>query len=207
VSESPDDLLVDPSPQGQNGPERPSEPPGNWLGPDESADTSGLPQALLEASQREWDKEDAAPPEPPPEPDPALAPPREFDARWREAFSGLNYLGHLDDEFTLWGHRFRIVTPSQGERMEIGRLHQPYAGTLASEMAFEAIFVAAYLQQIDGEDLAQPIMVDTAKDTSLRDRHNWVKENLRRPVVAKVYAKCLALEEEVDKVLDAMGEA
>lgn len=157
---------------------------------------------------------DAPPPaDPPTPPTPEDAPrdasqfaPKEFDPRWREPFHGLLYLGQLDEEFVIWGHKFRIVTPSQAERMQIGVVHKPFANTLSTEIAFETVLVAAYLHSIDGQELPAPVL-NTAKDNALQDRYNWVVENLKRPVIAKVYNKCLALEEQVDEVLAAMGEA
>lgn len=155
---------------------------------------------------------DDAPPPPAPSPGPAAAsappppPPKAFPPQHREPFSGLLYLGHLDDEFMVYGHKFRIVTPSQLERLQIGVLHKPYAGTLSTEIAFETVLVAAYLHSIDDQELPQPVL-STVKDNGLQDRYNWVSENLKRPVISKIYEKCLALEEQVDEVLDAMGKA
>lgn len=147
---------------------------------------------------------------PPSSPDPTLAEelaaPKEFDPRYRQPFEGLMYLGQLDDDVTVWGHAFHLVTPSQLERMQIGVLHKPYADTLSSEIAFETVLVAAYLHSVDGKDLPQPVM-NGAKDTALRDRFDWVTENLRRPVISQIYERCLVLEEQVDEVLVAMGEA
>lgn len=131
---------------------------------------------------------------------------KEFDPRWRQPFEGLIYLGRLEDEFSMWGHRFRLVTPSQLERLQLGVVHAPYNNTLSTEIAFETALVAAYLVQIDGHDLPMPVM-NNAKDQSLRDRFVWVTENLQRPVINRIYERCLVLEEQVDGVLAAMGEA
>lgn len=149
-----------------------------------------------------------APPEPEvqeqtPEP---IAPPKEFDPRWRMPFSGLAFLGHLEREFEVWGHRFMIMTPSHLEKMNMGLVHAPYANTLSTEIAFEAAMVAAYLHSVDGTELPKPISNDP-KETALHDRFKWVIDTLKRPVISKIYNECLALDTEVEKVLDAMGEA
>lgn len=133
-------------------------------------------------------------------------PPKAFPDGYKEPFNGLLYLGHLDEEFVIYGHTFRIVTPSQLERLQVGVLHKPYAGTLSTEIAFETVLVAAYLHSIDGQELPKPVL-ESVKDNGLQDRYNWVSENLKRPVISKVYERCLALEEQVDEVLDAMGKA
>jgi hypothetical protein len=151
-----------------------------------------------------------APTDPEPEaeqpPQVKIEPPKEFDPKWRLPFTGLAFLGHLVHEFEVWGHSFRIMTPSHLEKMNIGLVHAPYVGTLSTEIAFEAAMVAAYLHSIDGVELPKPVVNDT-KETAFRDRFNWVTENLKRPVILKVYNECLILDEEVEKVLDAMGEA
>lgn len=147
----------------------------------------------------------------PPESTPESSPPeemtaKEFDPKWRDAFYGLAYLGRLTDEFTVWGHHFRIATPSQLERMEIGLIHAPFANTITTEVVFETALVAAYLQQIDGTDLPKPIS-PTPKDSALTDRFRWVAENIHRSVINAIYNRCLVLDEKVDQVLEAMGEA
>lgn len=148
-----------------------------------------------------------AAPEPPktPEPEPLPAP-DEFDARWREPFTGLLYLGQLTEEFEFWGHRFQIQTPSHLEKINIGLVHKPYAETMSSELVFATAMVAAYLRQVDGRLLPQPVVNDP-KETALAERFRWVSENLRQPVIMKIYNRCLALDEQVERVLDAMGEA
>lgn len=149
-------------------------------------------------------------PVPQPEPQERQKPdglqPKDFDPKWRDPFYGLVYLGRLTDEFVVWGHRFKIATPSHLERMEIGLIHAPYANTITTEVAFETALVAAYLQQIDGQDLPRPLSPDP-KDTSLADRFRWVGDNLNRQVINAVYNRCLVLDEKVDGVLEAMGEA
>lgn len=147
----------------------------------------------------------APPATPAPEPEPVPGP-KEFDARWREPFTGLLYLGQLTEEFEVWGHRFQIQTPSHLEKINIGLVHKPYAETMSSELVFATAMVAAYLRQVDGQLLPQPVVNDP-KETALAERFRWVSENLRQPVITKIYNRCLALEDQVEQVLDAMGEA
>lgn len=132
--------------------------------------------------------------------------PREFDPRHREAFSGLLFVGALTDEFTLWGHRFVIATPTQTERMQIGPLIREFIDTIAGDLAYATALVAAYLVSVDGEELPKPVVKD-AKETALRDRFRWVSDTLQKPVIDYLFSKCLELDQQVDEVLEAMGKA
>lgn len=132
--------------------------------------------------------------------------PREFDARCKEPFTGLLYLGYLEDSFVIWGHQFRIATPSQMEKIQAGALHAPYVNTLASDIAYQTILVATYLISVDRNELPRPVLTDP-KENAVRDRFEWVAENLRPPVIDQLFSRCMILEGEVGKTLRAMGEA
>lgn len=132
--------------------------------------------------------------------------PKEFDPRWRDPFTGLLYLGSLQEEFEFYGHRFRIATPTQDERIEMGLILTPYQGTLSEDIAYQALLVAVYLQEIDGQELPQPVLNDP-KDSALRERFRWVRLNIRAPVIQRIFEQCLILDATVNEVLHAMGEA
>jgi len=132
--------------------------------------------------------------------------PRTFDERHREPFTGLLYLGYLEDDVTIWGHHFRIATPTQREKIQAGALHKPYIDTLASEVAYQTILVGAYLVSIDGQELPRPVTNDP-KENGVKDRFNWVADNLKGPVIDRLFDRCMILEVQVGKVLRAMGEA
>ena len=150
----------------------------------------------------------AAPaPEPPPEePEPEAETLPEFDPRYRQPFQGLLYLGHLSREVVYMGHQFQLVTPSTAERLEIGLLTKEYEGTLSFEFSYAAALVAAYLVEIDGTPLPQPITHEV-KDTALLSRWTWVKDTLKRPVIERLFQECMQLDDTVRSVLDAMGKA
>lgn len=142
-----------------------------------------------------------------PEPEPTLSETiEEFDPRHRQPFSGLLYVGALTGKVSVYGHQFVISTPTQTERLQMGLVVQPYQETMAAEVAYQAALVAAYLVSIDGRELPQPVLTNP-KETALQDRFEWVTENIRRPVIGKLFDHCLELEEKVDKVLEAMGKA
>lgn len=186
---NPDEALIEPSLQAASaaaattGPPPSSETPGHLQEPPERTGSE----------QEQPDKEDPLPP-------------TEFDERCKEPFTGLIYLGALDDEFSIWGHRFRIATPSQAEKIQMGLLHAPYAGTMASEVAYQTLMVAAFLVSVDDHELPKPVLND-AKENRVRDRYEWVAENLRQPVIDEVFSRCMVLEGQVRDVLQAMGEA
>jgi hypothetical protein len=140
------------------------------------------------------------------QPDQQVNEAKAFDERHKEPFTGLLFLGYLEDTFTIWGHTFRIATPSQMERIQLGQLHQPYAGTLASEIAYQTILVATYLREVDHERLPEPVVMDPTQN-GVRDRFRWVADNLRSAVIDELFSRCLALDGQVRAVLGAMGEA
>lgn len=131
---------------------------------------------------------------------------RSFDPKHKDSFTGLLWVGQLDDDFELFGHRFVIVTPTQTERLQIGPVIKEYSDTVTGELAYEAAMVAAYLTSVDGQDLPQPIMTNT-RDTALRERFHWVTDNLRRPVITALSERCWNLEADVAATLEAMGKA
>jgi hypothetical protein len=141
-----------------------------------------------------------------PEPEPVEEDVPEFDPKQKEPFSGLLYVGALTHKFSLYGHSFVIATPTQTERLQMGIVIQPYQNTLSAEIAYSTALVAAYLVSIDGVMLPEPIMTNP-KETSLLDRFTWVTENIRRPVIDKIFDECLKLDGTVMGVLDAMGKA
>lgn len=131
---------------------------------------------------------------------------REFDPRYKEPFTGLLYVGQLDQEFVRYGHTFRIATPRGTERLQVGPITKEFQGTATEELANQAAYVALYLVSVDGQELPKPILLN-AKDGALRDRFNWVCENVPRPLMNAIFDQCWILEAEVDATLEAMGKA
>lgn len=151
----------------------------------------------------------AAPVSGPSEPEPELPAEEdvpEFDSRHREPFKGLLYVGALIKEFPIFGHQFKIGTPTQTERLQIGQVIQPWQGTVTGEIAYQTALVAAYLIEVDGQKLPEPVLTNP-KETALHDRFRWCSENLRRVVIDEIFSRCLELDSQVDEVLAAMGKA
>lgn len=145
-------------------------------------------------------------PQPEPETEPVAEDVPEFDPKHRQPFSGLLYVGALTDSFELFGHRFTIATPTQTERLQIGQVIAPYQNTVTAEVAYQTALVAAYLTEIDGHKLPEPVL-SNPKETALHDRFRWVSENMRRVVVDQLFDRCLQLDTQVNDVLAAMGKA
>lgn len=153
--------------------------------------------------------EDAA--QAPPAPPEAAQAPEEaseeipaFDPRHKEVYTGLLWVGALSRREVLFGHSFDLSTPTTRERLEMGQLLEPFAGTPSAQVAYSTALVAAYLRRVDDLDLPEPI---GPKDTGLRGRFEWVQDNLRRPVVEALFDRALVLEGQVDEVLEDMGKA
>lgn len=157
------------------------------------------------------------PPPAPPEPDegrerasgeiptePEKAP--EFDPAYRQPFTGLLYIGALTESFELYGHFFTIATPTQTERLQIGLVIKDYQGTVTGEIAYQTALVAAYLVDIDGTKLPEPVLTNP-KEIALHDRFRWVSQNMRRIVIDQVFDRCLQLDAQVDATAEAMGKA
>lgn len=130
-----------------------------------------------------------------------------FDPRYREPFIGLLYLGKLSEEFVLFGHSFLMETPNQATRLETGVLHKRYLNSMSSEMGWQTVTVAAYLQKVDGTPLPEPI---GPKDTGLLDRLNWILENINTAVINALFERTLILDSKVRDVmeeLERLGES
>lgn len=130
-----------------------------------------------------------------------------FDRRYREPFTGLLFLGKIDKIVSHYGHSFDLKTPTQREKIEGGELHKPYLNTIASEVAWATITVATYLHAVDGTPLPEPL---GPRDSGLRERFNWVLDNLRNQVIQTLFIDCLEMDAQVDKTLEEfnrLGEA
>lgn len=187
---NPDDALIEPS--------------------DAAPVAAGIPGPPLssdapEAVQEPLDQPESADRQPNQDPEDPFVP-REFDEKYKEPFTGLLFLGYLENTVTIWGHVFRLVTPSQMEKIQAGQLHKDYADTLASEIAYQTILVASYLTEVDHRELPKPVVNDP-KENAVRDRFRWVADNLRGPVIDRLFSECLILDGEVRNTLAAMGEA
>lgn len=132
----------------------------------------------------------------------------QFDPKHREDFVGLLYVGKLEEQCTVAGHRFSLSTPGQTDRLSMGPLHKPYANTVAGEQAWRTIVVAAYLRQIDGELAPEPLRSD---GNPVEERFRWVLNSIHSDnVITRIYEETLLLDARVNTlvdILDDLGEA
>jgi hypothetical protein len=148
-------------------------------------------------------------PEDPPEPaEPLAEVESDFDPKHREDFTGLLYLGQLEDECTIAGHYFKLVTPTQADRLAMGPLHKPWVNTLTAELAWRLIIVSAYLRKIDNEDAPEPLNSHTS---ALGTRFDWVQRSISSDIVIeRLYERCLLIDARVRQLieeLDRLGES
>jgi hypothetical protein len=141
-----------------------------------------------------------------PDEDTSDAKPPEFDPRYREPFVGLLHVGYLAATFEFLGHTFRIATPTRRERIQMGLAIRPYQGTATWELAYQSAMVAAYLIEVDGQKLPEPVLT-SAKEDAFTERFKWVNENVMDHVMDEIYTKCLELDGTVKDVIAAMGKA
>jgi hypothetical protein len=145
--------------------------------------------------------------EPEPEPEGLEEVKTDLDPRARQDFIGLLYLGYLEEEVKVAGHRFLLRTPSQAERLEIGALHKPFLNTVSTEPAWRVLMVASYLRRIDAEPAPEPLAIVSP----LRARWEWVQDSIHSPVMIEhIYDRCMMLEfraRAVVEALDGQGES
>lgn len=129
-----------------------------------------------------------------------------FDERHVEPFTGLLYLGALTKTFKWLGHTFVIRTLMTNETLAIGLLVKEWDGTIMENRAYATACVAACVVSVDGQEMPGPAFEET-DDARLRRRFNIVSAQWYQWTVDAVFNSYLELNGEVQKVLDAMGEA
>lgn len=128
-----------------------------------------------------------------------------LDPKWMAEFEGMLYIGYLEDEYEVYGHRIRLKTLTTDDELEISLLIKPWEGTMGSVRAYQTAMCAATIVSVDGQPLPQPLTSAPA-DTPLRNAFDYLRANYRPPVINMIYEKILLLETRVGHVLDAMGK-
>lgn len=130
----------------------------------------------------------------------------EFDPKYREPFTGLLYLGRLQETFILWGHKFVVRTVTTEQLAEIALITKPYLGTAEEQAIYQSAVVAACVVTVDGEQIPGSIMVDDTGELT-KVKYPYVARNWMPPVREEVYNRIFALEVLSRRVLEAMGKA
>lgn len=153
-------------------------------------------------SEQPSDQSDSAPQEKPEE----AAPLPEFDPRYRDAFTGLLYLGRLQQTFNLWGHTFVVRTLTTEQLAEVGLIVKPYLGTEMQNAVYQTAVVAAAVVSVDGQPLPGSIEIDNSTELTTV-KYPYVAKNWLPAVREEIYNKCFELEILTREVLEALGKA
>lgn len=145
--------------------------------------------------------------DPPPEPQIQDAQgSEEFDPRWREPFRGLLHLGALIRSFSWMGHTFTIRTLTVEEGLTVGQFCRRWGDTMAATKGYQTAMVAAMLVEVDGELMPVALGAGETPLTVLQIRYDKVKHWFA-PTFDAIYQEYMLLEEEQNRILDAMGKA
>lgn len=126
---------------------------------------------------------------------------REFPPEHKTAFEGLLYLGYLEAEVDIPGHKFVIRTLKTGEKLEVGSICRQFEKTYFYDSAFKAATVAASLVSID----AKPLIVGEAARGEVRAKYEYLVESWYDPVINHIYTRYQNLEQEMFDLLREMG--
>lgn len=125
----------------------------------------------------------------------------EFDPKWREAFEGLLFLGHLEDTVEIPGHSFVVRTLRTGEKLEALQVCRPYEGSISYARAYRAAMAAAGLVLVDGS----PVVVASRTVGAVRQKYDYLVNNWYDPVIEVLYERIDALEGQVVRIMEEMG--
>lgn len=124
-----------------------------------------------------------------------------FDSKWRRAFEGLTYLGHLETEVNIPYHSFVVRTLTTGEKIKVTELIQHLENSIGYARAYRAAVVAAGLVLVDG----QPLLVGSRKVDAISQKYQYVIDNWYDFIIDTLYDKINELEGTVVSVLKELG--
>lgn len=131
--------------------------------------------------------------------------PTDLDERAQQDFIGLMYLGYVEDECEVAGHRFRLRTPNHDERIERGNLHRPYIGSLNFEPLWELATVATYCIAIDGVEAPEPL--NPKKVGPVETRLQWIKDHIISSlVIRKIFEQTLLIDARERVIVEYLDE-
>lgn len=124
-----------------------------------------------------------------------------FDPKWRRAFEGLTYLGHLETEVKIPYHSFVVRTLTTGEKIKVTELIKHLENSIGYARAYRAAVVAAGLVLVDG----QPLLVGSRKIDAISQKFQYLIDNWYDFVIDTLYDKINQLEGNVVAVLKELG--
>jgi len=132
-----------------------------------------------------------------------------FDARHKESFEGLVFLGALTHTFQWLGHTFVIRTVTSDELLAVAQIIKPWQGTIGESRAYATAMAAMSVVSVDGQAL--PIPIGESPGASeygwAYQRFNHVKARWFPFTQDKVYSEYMALDAQAAEVVTAMEKA
>lgn len=127
----------------------------------------------------------------------------EFPEEHKDGLSGLAYLGYLEDTFQYKGHEFAIQTYPMKTLLHVFAVAEKYEGDLGKAKALMVAQVAACIDTVDGEIIAEKIG-DGESDRSILDKKVKVVSEWYPHVIEYTYKQLAILWIKMNKLLDAL---
>ena len=125
----------------------------------------------------------------------------EFDERWMRDFTGLTYLGKLEEKVEIPYHNFTVRTLKTGEKIKVTEMIKHLEDSIGYARAYRSAVVAAGLVLVDG----QPLLVGSKKVDAIAQRYQYITDNWHDFVIDILYEKINELEGRVIEILRDMG--
>jgi len=129
----------------------------------------------------------------------------EFPPEVNNRLEGLLWLGYLEEEVTLAGHRITLRTLKLAEELEAARLSKDYIETVGAAKAHAASYVAAALQSVDG-DFAFAPPIGPGLEASVKSKYNYITENWYWPAISYLYNQYENLLQKQAEAINALED-
>lgn len=130
-----------------------------------------------------------------------------FDARYRDDFEGLMFLGALTHGFSWLGHQFVVRTLGEDDLMAIAQIVKPWQGTIAESRSYATAYAALAVVSVDGQSLPSPVGDGQGEYAWAYQRYQYAKGHWFSPTIDKIYSEARALDEKAYQVVVAMEKA
>jgi len=124
-----------------------------------------------------------------------------FDAKWRQPFEGLTYLGHLTSEVKIPYHTFTVRTLKVGEKIRLLEMVQHLEQSIGYARAYRAAVVAAGLLTVDGK----PLLVGSRNIDIISQKYQYLIDNWYEYVIDVLYDEINELEIKTIEILKELG--
>lgn len=123
-----------------------------------------------------------------------------FPEEYKQPFLGLLYVGAMKKTVEYAGHKIVLRTLTQGEELRVGQLTREYAGCRNELDAMRLYMVAASIETVDGQPMANQLFEEA-------DPISSKAEELKRwyaPVVMFLYDEFRKMVQSCREVADAL---